>query len=254
MRLTVVGCSGSFPGPDSAASCYLVEVGDGGRVHRVLLDLGNGSLGVLQRFADIYAVDAVLLSHLHADHCLDLCAYYVARRYRPGGPAPRLPVYGPAGTAARMARAYDLPERPGMTDEFDFRDLSETAFDIGPLRVRAARVVHPVEAYAFRLEAAGRSLVYSGDTGPSEALVGLAGGADVLVCEAAFDDADDNPPGLHLTGREAGEHASRAGVARLLVTHVPPWGDAASTMRAAADAYAGRLDLAVPGLVVDLSG
>ena len=84
MRLTVVGCSGSFPGPDSAASCYLVEA-DG---FRVLLDLGNGALGPLQRYADIYAVDAVLVSHLHSDHFIDLCSYYVALRYRdPDGAA-----------------------------------------------------------------------------------------------------------------------------------------------------------------------
>ena len=95
MRLTVVGCSGSFPGPDSPASCYLVEQ-DG---YRVVLDLGNGALGQLQRYVSLDDVDAVLISHLHVDHVIDLCSYYVARRYRPAGPlaaaARRRPVWHP---------------------------------------------------------------------------------------------------------------------------------------------------------------
>ncbi len=112
MRLTVVGCSGSFPGPDSAASCYLVEA-DG---FRVLLDLGNGALGPLQRYADIYAVDAVLVSHLHSDHFIDLCSYYVALRYRdPDVPPQPVAVHGPAGTLARLGAAYGTTEAEFMS-------------------------------------------------------------------------------------------------------------------------------------------
>ena len=86
MRLTIIGCSGSFPGPDSPASSYLLEA----EGFRLLLDLGSGSLGVLQRHVGLYDIDAVCLSHLHADHCLDLCAYYVARTFHPDGPRPRI--------------------------------------------------------------------------------------------------------------------------------------------------------------------
>ena len=112
MRVTVVGCSGSYPGPDSPASCYLIEAEHDGRTWRVVMDLGNGALGALHRYADPLAIDAVLLSHLHADHCLDLCGYHVLRKYHPSGHQPRIPVHGPEGTADRMARAYDLPPRP----------------------------------------------------------------------------------------------------------------------------------------------
>ena len=124
MRLTVVGCSGSYPGPESAASCYLLEAEHDGRTWRIVLDLGNGALGQLHRYADPLAIDAVLVTHLHADHCLDLCGYYVLRKYHPSGPQPRIPVWGPEGTAERMARAYGtLLERmlagaTGMGREF----------------------------------------------------------------------------------------------------------------------------------------
>ena len=119
-RLTVVGCSGSYPGPDSPASCYLLEAEHDGRTFRILLDLGNGALGQLHRYVDPLTIDAVFLSHLHADHCLDMCGYYVMRKYHPTGPQPRIPVWGPADTPGRLARAYDLPIDPGMTEEFDF--------------------------------------------------------------------------------------------------------------------------------------
>lgn len=223
MRLTVVGCSGSFPGPDSPASCYLVEQ-DG---FRLLLDLGSGALGALQRHTRIADVGAVMLSHLHADHCLDLCGMYVARRYNPGGPLPRIPVWGPSGVADRLARAYDMATEPGMTAEFDFHEYdpatAEQTLQVGPFQVVAVRVVHPVTCYALRLTAGGKVLTYSGDTGPSQALVTAARDADVLLVEASFRSGERNPPDLHLTGREAGEHATQAGARRVIGTHVPPW-------------------------------
>jgi len=248
LKLTVVGCSGSFAGPQSASSCYLVE-GDG---FRVLLDLGSGALGALARHVDICAVDAVVLSHLHPDHCIDMCGYYVARKYRPQGALPPIPVYGPAGTATRMATAYGLPVSPGMTEQFDFRTLSPQAgFELGPFRLRVDRTVHPIEAYAIRVEHAGRTLVYSGDSGVCEPLVKLAEGADLFLCEASFHDGRDFAPDVHLTGRQAAEHAKRAGVPRLLLTHIPPWNDPARTLSEAAD-FEGRVDLACPGATYEI--
>ncbi len=248
MRLTVVGMAGSFPGPDSPASCYLVEH-DG---HRLVLDLGNGAIGALQRYADPYAIDAVVLSHLHADHCLDLTAYYVMRKYRPQGPAPVIPVLGPTGTADRMAAAYDLPEEPGMTGEFAFHDHVAVT-EVGPFRITTAPANHPVEAYAIRVEAGGRSLVFSGDTGPTDALVELSRGADLALFEASFLSRYENlPPNLHLTATQAADHATRAGVDRLVLTHLVPWTPQDETREEAAAVFAGHLALAAPGLVLDL--
>ncbi|NUU23432.1 MAG: MBL fold metallo-hydrolase, partial [Streptomycetaceae bacterium] len=211
MKLTVVGCSGSYPGPHSPCSCYLVEA-DG---VRVLLDLGNGALGSLQHHTDLGAVDAVVLSHLHADHCLDLCGYYVYRNYHPEGRLPKIPVFGPAGTAERMTRAYDIPGESGLGEVFTFHTVAPGVFEFGPFRFTAGHVNHPVESFAYRVEAGGSSLVYSGDTGPSDTLVELARDTGLLVCEASFLDGRDTHPDVHLNGREAGEHADRAGTHRL---------------------------------------
>src|SRR6478609_11760508 len=107
MRLTVVGCSGSFAGPDSPASSYLLQAEHEGRTWSIVLDLGNGALGPLQRYVDLADIDAVFVSHLHPDHCVDVCGLYVTRKYRPGGPLPaRLPVHGPTGTAQRVSLMY----------------------------------------------------------------------------------------------------------------------------------------------------
>ncbi|QXJ21718.1 MBL fold metallo-hydrolase [Actinomadura graeca] len=249
MRVTVIGCSGSFPGPESPASSYLIEA-DG---YAMLLDLGNGALGSLQRFHPLYEIDAVCISHLHADHCLDLCGYWVARTYRPSGPPPRIPVHGPEGTAARLARAYDLDPDPGMTGTFDFETLRRGPYDIGPFRVTTALMPHPVEAYAFRIEHGGKALAYSGDTGASETLVDLARGADLFLCEASFLDGPGLPSRLHLTAREAAEHAAAADVGRLVLTHLVPWNDRdVSLKEAKAGDYRGDIELAYVGAEYDL--
>ena len=252
MRLRVVGCSGSYPGPDSPASCYLVEEDDDeGRTWRLLLDLGSGALGALQRYADPLAIDAVFLSHLHPDHCADLCGYHVLRRYHPDGVQPRLPVWGPAGTAERMAAAYGLPVDPGMTGEFDFRDHAG-AVEVGPMTVEAVAVVHPVPAFGIRVRAAGRTLAYSGDTGPCAGLDDLADGADLLLAEASFRTGDVNPPDLHLTGADCGRAAAQGNTGRLMLTHVPPWFDPALAIAEAKGEYAGEIELAVAGAVYDI--
>jgi ribonuclease BN (tRNA processing enzyme) len=258
VKVTVIGCAGSYPGPDSPASCYLVEadsVDSSGdvRTWRILLDLGNGAIGMLQRFADPLSIDAVFFSHLHADHCLDLCGYYVLRKYHPKGPQPRIPVWGPVDTAARMARAYDLPEDPGMTEEFDFEVYPDGgAVSIGPFRVEPVSVEHPVPAYSLRVHADDALLVYTGDSGVCEAVERAAHGADLLLAEAAFCDGDENPDGVHLTGTDVGRMATRAGVDRLVLTHIPAWNDPKVAYDEARAVWAGPLDVAQVGATYEL--
>jgi len=232
VKLTIVGCSGSGPGPKSPASSYLVEH-DG---FTLLLDLGNGAFGPLQGFTDPAEIDAVFLSHLHADHCLDVAPFVVWHRY--AGPSERslVPLYAPVGAERRLALAYDI-DGDGLTDVFDFIPVGPGKFSLGPFAVTLARTAHPVECYAIRLEAGGRSLVYTADTGPSQRVVELARGADVLLAEAAHPPGPDLPGGLHLTGREAAEHAVAAGVRRLLLTHIPAWVDEIGQLFAASAVF-----------------
>ena len=246
MKLTVIGCSGSAPGPRSPASCYLLEH-DG---FRLVLDMGNGAFGPLMGVADPGTIDAVFLSHLHADHCLDIAPFVVWHRYSGRASKTHVPLYAPVAAERRLAMAYS-DDGDGITDVFDFVPVGPGSFALGPFEVTLARTAHPVECYAIRLTAGGRSLVYTGDTGPCERVIELARGADVLLAEAAHPPGGDLPGGLHLTGREAGEHASAAGVGRLLLTHIPAWVDEIGQLFAASAVFS-ETELVRPGATYEI--
>jgi len=252
MRLIVLGCSGSGPGPDSPASGYLVRAGG----VTLALDLGNGTFSPLQRELDPFALTALAFSHLHPDHCGDLTALVVHRRYHPEPPYDparhRLPVLAPGTAPDRFAAAYatSAVERAetDLSDVLDFAALTDGAeVTVGPVALRAAAVDHPCEAYALRVDHGGRALVYSGDTGPCAGLVDLARGADALLCEATWPHSPTAPAGVHLSGRQAGEHAAAAGVGRLLLTHVPVWHDPGELLAEAKEAFDGPVELVTPG-------
>ena len=250
MRVTVVGCSGSFAGPDSPASSYLVQADDGERTWSVVLDLGNGALGPLQSHVDLADLDAVFISHLHPDHCVDVCGLYVTRKYRPSGPVPgQLPIHAPSGAEERFALMYHGLDRGGMTHEFAVHELEDANVTrVGPLTVTAYRVNHPVEAYGFRVEADGAVLAYTGDTDSCDALTPLLTGADLALVDSAFVDGRDETPGIHLSGSRAAQAALDAGgVRRLMLTHIPPWNDREQCREQAASVWTGQLDLAVQG-------
>ncbi len=257
MKLIVLGCSGSGPGPASPASGYLLEAGPA----RLVMDMGNGTLSALQRHLDPWALDGVLFSHLHPDHCADFSGLAVQRRYHPNPPydafARRLPVLAPAEAPTRFAAAYapsaeELAETD-LSDVFDFHPISDgSTAEVAGATVRAGRVDHPCDAYGLRIEAEGRSLVYSGDTGPCQGLVDLAQRADVLLCEATWPHHEGAPAGLHLSGRQAGEHAAAAGVGRLLITHVPAWFDGDTMLGEAKAAFDGPVELVAPDAAYEI--
>jgi ribonuclease BN (tRNA processing enzyme) len=243
MRITVVGCAGSFPSAGSAASCYLLEA----EGFRLVIDMGNGALGALQRYAPLFGIDAICLSHLHGDHCLDLGAYAVARQYYgPEGPLPPIPVYAPAGAPERLGPVFGLVADE-LIERFTFEQLTPGQLRIGPFRIRTAHVNHTVEAFGFRVEHDGWSMAYSADTGESAALVELARDVDLLLAEASFLDRPDNPAGVHLSGRQAGEHAAKAGAGHLVLTHLVATNDPAVSLAEAAGVFGGQLSLAAPG-------
>jgi ribonuclease BN (tRNA processing enzyme) len=245
VQLTVLGCSGTFPGPSTPCSGYLVEH----EGYRLVLDLGAGALGSLQRHCDLREVDAVYVTHLHADHCIDLVAYFYARRYHPQGAPPILPVYGPPGTAHRIGAAFEEPPVDGLHEVFDFREPGPGVYQLGPFTVTAGIVEHPIECHGLRVEAGGKVLTYSGDTAASDELVELARDADLFLCEASWPSVPTPPPGIHLTGREAGQHATRAGAKRLLLTHIMPFHDPQALLAEAKETYEGHIDIVSPGAV-----
>ena len=241
MKLTVVGCAGTFPGPDSACSAYLLEH-DG---FRLLIDAGNGSTGTLQRVTGLLGVDAIIISHLHGDHYLDLVTYTYARRYHPSGRPACLPVYGPSDIKGHVASAFGRPVDKLLDEVYDFRPIPGPGeLEIGPFSFVVDRVNHPVETFGMRISDGNHTLVYSADTGACDELVKLARGADLFLCEASYLEGDNNPPDVHLTGKEAGEHAARAEVERLLLTHLVPWGDRDRTLAEAKEAYDGNIVVA----------
>ncbi|MCU1623406.1 MAG: beta-lactamase domain protein [Frankiales bacterium] len=248
MQLTVLGCAGTFPGPSSPCSGYLVEH-DG---FRLVVDLGAGALGNLQRHVDVREVDAVYISHLHADHCIDLVAYFYARRYHPSGMLPRLPVYGPKGTRFRINAAFEEPPVDGFDEVYEFRERGEGTLGIGPFQITSTVVRHPIECHGLRIEAGGKVLAYSGDSAACPQLIELARDADLFLCEASWPSSPAPPEGIHLTGREAGEHAAAAGVRKLLLTHLMPFHDPMAMLNEAKETYDGELELAHVGTTYEV--
>lgn len=258
MRLVVVGCAGSYPSATSAASGYLVQAEDGdGRTWSVLLDLGNGALGPLQRHVDPTRLDAVAISHLHADHCADLAVLNVLRRYGPDGPCPEpVAVWGPTGTSARIAELGGKDPATDASTQFDVRTWDPTLpVRVGPLLLEPVAMNHSVETFGVRVTGpservpgADARLAYTGDTDAGPGLDALAAGADLLLAEAAFcEGRDDAWRGIHLTGRRAGQAAARGGSAHLVITHVPAWNPPSQALAEARAVFDGPIDLAEPG-------
>ena len=141
-----------------------------------------------------------------------------------------------------MIGAYGKDVDSLLDEVYDFKAIDgDSNLSIGPFEVDLRRVNHPVETYGMRISAGGRTIAYSADSGTCPALIDLARNADLFLCEASYLNGEDNPPDIHLTGREAAEHAVRAEVQRLLLTHLVPWGDEARTVAEAKSAYDGEI-------------
>jgi ribonuclease BN (tRNA processing enzyme) len=237
MNLTILGNSGSYPGPGGACSGYLVQ---GGGVN-VLLDMGPGSLANLQRHIGLDEVSAVVLSHRHPDHWTDLTGLEVALQY--GLQIEGLAVYGTAETG-RMA----VELASGLSPTMVWHDVADgSTVDIGALRLTFARTEHYVETLAVRIDEVdtGLSLAYSADTGPGWSFSSLGPGIDLALCEAT-NLADREGPGvLHLSARQAGVMARAAGVRRLVLTHLWPGGDPEAYRREGEEAFGAPVELAI---------
>jgi ribonuclease BN (tRNA processing enzyme) len=246
MRITVLGGCGAWPAAGQACSGYLVEH-DG---FRLLLDPGYATLPRLLGRMAAEQVDAVLVSHCHADHCADLHPLLRARALGGAAPPP-LPVHALPGAASAVLAL----DRPGMLDHaYALREFSAgERFEVGPFAVATWPLPHSVPNAGLRLSAAGRVLAYTGDTGPSPDLVALARDADLFLAEASFPERVPAEEARHLSSAlQAGEHASRAGARRLVLTHLLPGTDPEAAAGAARRTYRGEVATASGGLTVEL--
>lgn len=254
MKLTIVGSASAYSTiPGRSSSAYLVEE----QATAILLDLGQGSFAETWRYISPNDIAAVVISHMHADHNVDLVPLRHWARYRNErrGPA----IFGPTDLRPRYAN-FQMPYSEPSTKPDFFEDLEGDAlaageFAIGALLIEARLVTHIPDAFAFRVSAAGgggAGLVYSGDCGVPDDLLPLIKPGDMLLSEAGFG-VRRVADGIHLTAGEAGAVAQRAGAARLLLTHCAS-GVAPNDLLAAARAeFSGPVEIAQPGLTLDIS-
>jgi ribonuclease BN (tRNA processing enzyme) len=234
LTLTVLGSSGTYAGPGLACSGYLVE-SDG---TSVWVDTGPGTLGLLQQHVTLADLDAVVVTHHHPDHWLDLPVLRNALKYVVGRES--LPVYGTAGTLRLAEQVIDrIPPTFAWTTVTD-GDI----FTVGSMTFTCSRTDHPVETLALRVDSGGRSLAYSSDTADGWSVASLGAGIDLFLCEASL--ADEEAGSVHLTAQQAGAMAAAGGVARLVVTHVVPGVDPERQRDTAAAAFGRPVELAVP--------
>lgn len=221
LQLTVLGSATPYPRVDNACSGYLVSTGD----TRIWVDAGAGTLAALQRYTRLEELDAIWISHMHADHSADLLVAYYAVRYADVRLAAPIPLFGPPGIADKLAHFLTNSEvRSPIESAFAIEELHDGhVTQVGPLALRSGAVAHGVPAFGLRIEASGRSLAYSGDTAPCAGLVGLAEGCDVLLCESGNAKPQDGDELEHHGPEEAGATADAAGAGRLIVTHVSPF-------------------------------
>lgn len=220
MTLTVLGKWSPFAPPGGACPGYLIQA-DGARL---LLDCGSGVVAALHRHTDTHELTGAVLSHLHPDHFSDIYQLFNALRFDryPAPPAPPLPVYAPALAPEVLSAALSRAEsRAEFLERFVFHATEAGHGRIGPFAFRFVPTLHPEPCHAVEIRAAGRRLVYTADTGPSEGVEALAAGADLLLSECTLVEGTEDMavPLGHLTGRMAGALAARAGVRRLLLTH-----------------------------------
>jgi ribonuclease BN (tRNA processing enzyme) len=263
VRITVLGKSPAWQDADGACSGYLVEADDA----RLLLDCGNGVFSKLRRYRDYTDVDAIVISHLHADHFIDLVPYAYALTYSPRQqaepvdrwPGTRSPVrprlYAPGGAAQTFRRITGAWGSEGLIETaFELREYHpDETLEIGTLRVRFHEVPHFTTTFAVAISSPdGARFTFGADTGPDDALVRFADGSDLLMLEATLAQPEDGGPRGHLTPAEAGDHGSRAHARRLVLTHMSDELDEGRAKAEAEEAFGGPVLVAHEGAVYDV--
>jgi len=232
MEVTALGSSGAFPTLLNPCSSYLVSLAG----FRILLDAGYSTFQAMLKHTTPDAIDAVIVTHGHPDHCADLNPLLRARALGGGTPAP-LPLYCPPGALGAVLAL----DRPGMLDPYyDLREFSPgSSFQVGPFNVDTRLLPHWLPNAGIRIN---DSLVYTGDTGPSPLIAELAEGAGTLIADASYPTQMPSGSAEYLSSAvQAGEHATAAGVGRLVLTHVMPGVDSLEALGAARSTFDGEV-------------
>jgi ribonuclease BN (tRNA processing enzyme) len=242
MDLTVLGASGTYPSRGGACSGYLLRH-DG---FSMWMDAGSGTLGRLQEHVPIEDVGALFLSHVHADHCVDLYTFFYALFFHPDGPRHGVTIIAPPGTRDFLGQLMGDDARRDFGTLFEWRELrAGDESEVGPFRMRMYDAVHSAENLTVRIEADDKTFCYSGDTGPNDELPRAAEGADLFLCEASWQECDKPIVApIHLRAMETGAVAKAAGVDRLVLTHIWPRHDLDVSHSEAAEHFGGPIELA----------
>jgi ribonuclease BN (tRNA processing enzyme) len=247
VRIVVLGGCGAWPAAGQACAGHLLEVNG----FQLVLDLGYATLPRLLEWTPAERVDAALFSHGHPDHCADLHPLLRARALR-DQPAVPLPLFAPPDALDRVLAL----DRPGMLDDaYRLHDFAPgTGLDVGPFRVETWALPHFVPSAGLRLTAGATVVAYTGDTGPSADILELARDADLLIAEASYPEEVPARSARFLSSaRQAGADAALAGARRLVLTHLMDGSDPDASVRAAREAYRGPIEVARPGLVIELA-
>jgi ribonuclease BN (tRNA processing enzyme) len=239
LRLTILGCDGSYAGPDGACSGYLIR----SATTTVWIDCGPGTLANVQRHIELADLDALIVSHQHPDHCAELPIIYNAGRYYVG--MDPLPVHTTAGVQALTDPQVGLGSAAELF-EWVIHSDGDT-FEVGDMTITFSLTDHPVETYAMRIESGGSSLVYTADTGPGWHPAELGSTPDMILGEGTILAASENSGIPHLSARQLGERAREVGAGRVVLTHVPPSGDPEANQAEATEAFGRQVELATTG-------
>jgi len=248
VELTVLGMSGTWPPPGGATCGYLVSHED----TTVWLDAGTGTFARLQEHIAVDQISAIVISHAHPDHFVDVIPAFYARHYGKLG-GPDLPFYSPEGFVEQASLLVSEGGRDVMSEAYAFTTVhGGDSFTVGGISFDAVEMTHiGVHALGYRIEAGGHVLAYTGDTGPCDAVVDLARGADVLLAEATYQEDSEILP-FHLSARQAATHAAAAGVGELLLTHLTPGLDPEVSRAEAAESFDGTVRVAYEGMKVQV--
>ncbi|HEX2258462.1 MAG TPA: MBL fold metallo-hydrolase [Actinomycetota bacterium] len=238
-EVIVLGASGTYPRPDGACSGFLLRSGP----TQVWVDAGPGTFSNLQKHTPYSELRALILSHLHIDHITDLYAFYYALRYSSESKGPTgFEVYAPGKAEDHLDKLVSTTGPDGFGGYFTFQPIkSGDELKMEAFLFRFQETAHPIETMAMRVEAGRRSLVYTADTAPSEAVVELARGVDVLIAEATMQSPGTASRPVHMTAEEAGQMARDAGAKRLVLTHIAPTLDPAVSVEQAKIHFEGEV-------------